>query len=1431
MENSFDAVGVHEPATAPATTPVPAPDVSPNISSRDFEGMGHVHHPPAGGVENTRVTEEIQMRMSVRKHHREDMSEEKMIADRCSLKAPRVVFRGQEPGTTGPGHTKSVLCIDMVQWGDHGNVVISGGEGKLGNVWSLATGQHLSALDGHIQRVSAITHFICPDDGPIAITASWDETIRFWQIASCFDKDISNIPPSDSMRNIPSRHLHRHNGHVNRIYSLAITKSVRNRVLVSGSSDNSIKVWSLPQGDFLYELRDKENVTWFLSLETYRVLNHDFIASGCRDNSIKLWRVVEPVIVPDLDYARSVPVKVISNLVSRVHSLCVVQLKTRSFSSVKRSSFVSTSPKGGNSASIGVETVIVALCKDIVIRLFSAQSGALLRVLEGGHTSPILSVYALNCDQNTDAHLVTSSAKGNICVWRFSTGELMRFFNGHTKDCTCVSIHLMERSKDLLIVSGGRDRSVRTWLYTEEQSMFNKVTSARINCIATCNSGEQALIFTGADDGSLQAELVSDVHGSGQDYRWRVDRAHPARIRSLAVYTPIPEVVADSGPEDAENPGIDITDSILVSGGRGMKIRLTLALDGSLMCDYLEGHTGVVTALSVFNGLVHYVRDQIPIKIMPFIVSGSEDNTVRLWDLERGHEMQVWEGHELDVLAVAVYVPPPVVKKKKRRHRGGGSGTSTARSGVHRLIKSDSGSEVPGMSALHGSNSAGSIASRMHDSLKDGADVVSTLIPYNPIIVSASMDCTVCVWSYKARIVFDEEKEDEESDEEEEIRGADHLLATLSNEVEDTHLNCVAVVDVEMGPIIIAGGGNGNILLWMLEPPYTIVDSLKGHLDEISSLHSFYAEGHGQILATGSCDRTVRVWSLNSMTSLRVLEGHTMDITGVNIFQPGSGDPAIGSVSTDCSIRVMFDFLGGMPKTDFVENQFELDMNEAADSALSGGVCGSVKWPRISDLASRQNGKDSFFSTFYKLFSLAVEHGRSDFLLHFLPGTRLGLLKTNNLYEISLPGEDYKKGSLLAHAMHVKDRVAVHCIVGCWLTFFTTDPIGGEMDLVYDSHSRFRLDELLVLADNFPREFERFICGLKVIPVIPSLLPSDGFKCLFQGHNHKITMEEYMCVESVDKVLEVERVVGNEYGLGGLWHYWSGRDSSVVAPEPLNAKGGQGPRINTFSFLPVPNMVHLHLLKAYIRVCKKLDSVLIFDSDAGQLGLAYIWRDIGLWIHSREMMIHFAYVLVASVSLYGFSVLVRSGYSFGAAVLLISMSLFDFYQGYKEIDEFWHNPATYFADGWNVLDLTYVVAAAIGNAMRLIYMEDGIISRVSLSIACICMWLHMFYFLRAFESTGPLVSMILRIWVDMQPFLAVLCVTLIGFSQAFWVLANSGDERDTLFAAERNASEGEGYYAFSTIGNSLIYSYAFMLVRLIMLMNIMPYCYIYLLCF
>jgi WD40 repeat protein len=127
------------------------------------------------------------------------------------IKAPRMTFRV---------HTKSVLAVTVLHVGDRSPLVVSGGEDKHLVVSSLATGNGIVTLEGHVQKITAICTTECKGRVYL-VSCSWDETVRCWP-ASCLldvDNDRTSVT-EDEKEGIKSKCLVLR-GHRNRVYDVA----------------------------------------------------------------------------------------------------------------------------------------------------------------------------------------------------------------------------------------------------------------------------------------------------------------------------------------------------------------------------------------------------------------------------------------------------------------------------------------------------------------------------------------------------------------------------------------------------------------------------------------------------------------------------------------------------------------------------------------------------------------------------------------------------------------------------------------------------------------------------------------------------------------------------------------------------------------------------------------------------------------------------------------------------------------------------------------------------------------------------------------------------------------------------------------------------------------------------------------------------------
>ncbi len=201
-------------------------------------------------------------------------------------------------------------------------------------------------------------------------------------------------------------------GHRGWVYSLAI--SANGRVLASGGSDQTVRLWNPRTGDLLRTWTEPTGAVLAVAISP----DSRVIGSGSADQIIRLWDSQTGMLIHTLD-----------GHAGWVHALAF-------------------SPDG---------TILASGSADTTIRLWSVQTGQLLRVLRG-HSHPVHSVAI-----SPDGKRVVSGSSGNtLCVWDLTTGQLLRTLHEHTGTIYCLAFTPLSPNAYWL-VSGSADTTVRRW--------------------------------------------------------------------------------------------------------------------------------------------------------------------------------------------------------------------------------------------------------------------------------------------------------------------------------------------------------------------------------------------------------------------------------------------------------------------------------------------------------------------------------------------------------------------------------------------------------------------------------------------------------------------------------------------------------------------------------------------------------------------------------------------------------------------------------------------------------------------------------------------------------------------------------------------------------------------------------------------------------
>lgn len=245
-----------------------------------------------------------------------------------------------------------------------------------------------------------------------------------------------------------------------------------------------------------------------------------------------------------------------------------------------------------------------------------------------------------------------------------------------------------------------------------------------------------------------------------------------------------------------------------------------------------EGHENSVTAVAVTPDGER-------------IVSGSEDSTIRVWNLETGEPIgKAFEGHEFSVDTIAV------TPDGKRIVSGGFDSTI-------RIWNIDTGEQIGKSIEGH-----------------KGRVATVAVTPDGKHIVSGSWDHTIRVWNLETG-------------------------EQIGNPIKGHKGRVTAVVVTPDGKHIVSGSEDCTIRVWDLATGMMIGKPIKGHEGQVNAVT---VTSGGKCIVSGSEDKTIRVWNIKTGEPMgRPLEGHIRGVAAVAVTPNGK---RIISGSSDNTVRV-----------------------------------------------------------------------------------------------------------------------------------------------------------------------------------------------------------------------------------------------------------------------------------------------------------------------------------------------------------------------------------------------------------------------------------------------------------------------------------------------------------------------------------------------
>ena len=543
------------------------------------------------------------------------------------------------------------------------------------------------------------------------------------------------------------------------------------------------------------------------------------------------------------------------------------------------------------------------------------------KILENGHNAEVLSV-ALTLD---GAILASAGNGSKIFLWEVSTGKLLQVLEGHQGAVTSLAFNF----DGSILASGSTDKTIRLWAWKNKTVRTLNRHSDTVTSVAfspdgkTFASGSKDqdvklwVPSSGAFLGSLPkhngtvtsisfnatSQILATASTDGKVQLWNVNTGqslrvltgHKGAVNSVSFHPVKPLLLSGGADKIIRVWEINKSSPIKTYTGHTKEVRaVVFGLDEVISAgddlnifvrEYATGraryliqkHTRTVRSLAISN--------KGPI----FLASGSDDSSVRLWEVRSGVALQNFAGHE-DAVYHSIFSKDG--KKLASASKDGSvklwsfpEGHPTVltpkhRNEVNKVAFSSDGKRLASVSSDRTARLWSTVDGQWIATFSGhSSGVYSVALSSNgKYLATGSADQTIRIWDIAAIKPKTTVKKP---------------LFVLTGH-QDT------IYDLNFHPnnsMLASASADGTAILWDLISKKPTI--LKGHQDTV---YSVAFSPNGSQLASGSSDRTIKLWNVSSPTSKPVtLTGHTAPILYVSYSSNGN---LLASSSEDKTIKI-----------------------------------------------------------------------------------------------------------------------------------------------------------------------------------------------------------------------------------------------------------------------------------------------------------------------------------------------------------------------------------------------------------------------------------------------------------------------------------------------------------------------------------------------
>ncbi|HYA15140.1 MAG TPA: ankyrin repeat domain-containing protein, partial [Syntrophales bacterium] len=287
------------------------------------------------------------------------------------------------------GHSSEVTSV---AFSPDGRYALSGSWDNTLKLWNVASGEEIRTFTGHSQFVYSAAF---SPDGRYALSGSGDDTLKLWEVAT-------------------GEEIRTFKGHTGPVDSVAFSPDSRYAISAGGVFDHTIKLWDITTGK---EIRTFKGHSDMVHSATFSPDGH-YVLSGSFDRTLKLW-----------DVASGREIRTFIGHHERITSAVL-------------------SPDGHNIISAGY---------DKVLRLWDVNTGKEIRTFE--RSPRIIKSVAYSPDGRYALSGSWGSKSSELVLWDATTGKEIRTFWGHQGSIESVTFSPDGR----YALSGSDDNTLKLW--------------------------------------------------------------------------------------------------------------------------------------------------------------------------------------------------------------------------------------------------------------------------------------------------------------------------------------------------------------------------------------------------------------------------------------------------------------------------------------------------------------------------------------------------------------------------------------------------------------------------------------------------------------------------------------------------------------------------------------------------------------------------------------------------------------------------------------------------------------------------------------------------------------------------------------------------------------------------------------------------------